>query len=266
MDGFGRWDGVQKVYPIGREWVGMFAGSTARSKELIDKYIMHLTSNVYIDHASVLEQLRQPLREQRRSEIEEYVHGEIGMSFQEFLDKKDAFPPAAREDLLVQIRTHKLSSEAIIAGFIGSAENAYTTGSIVSRLYSTDCNGVLAEQDALTAVGCGWAVALSTLSKRHYSRDADIHEAIYYIYEAKKDSEIIDGVGPETHMLLLAPVSSQDVSPLRIIGTEGVDILTVQHRRFGARQFSKKAAGKLLPIEDANSEWRGKLTTYQGEK
>lgn len=267
MEGVARWDGVQKVYAIGREWVGMFAGSTTKAKELVDKYVPYLTTNVHIDHALALEQLRQPLRQQRRSDIEEYVQGQIGMSFQEFLDKKDAFPPAAREDLLAQIRALKPSYELIIAGFIGNAGGATIPGNVVSRLYSMEySSGSLVEQDAFSAIGCGWSAALSTLSRRNCSGGLDIHEAIYYVYEAKKDSEIIDGVGPDTYMLLLAPVDSRDVCPMRTIGAEGWDILNRQHRKFGRRQFSKKAAGKLLPIEEVNSEWRNRLTTYRGEK
>jgi hypothetical protein len=220
-----------------------------------------------MDHSLALEELRIPLRQQRRSDIDEYIESQVGMSFLEFIKHKDAFPPVTREDLMAQVRAIKPSYELVVAGFIGNVGSATIPGSVVSRLYSMDSlSGSLLEQDVFAAIGCGWSAALSTLSRRHYSRDMDIHDAIYYVYEAKKDSEIIDGVGPDTYMLLLAPVSSEDVSPMRTIGAEGWAILNAQHRRFGARKFSKKTAGKLLPIEEANSEWRGKMTTYRGEK
>ena len=180
MEGFARWDGIQKVYPIGRDWIGMFAGSTAKAKELVDKYVTFLTSNIYMDHALALEELRQPLRQQRRSDIDEYVECQIGMSFLEFINKKDAFPPIAREDLMAQIRALKPSYELIVAGFIGNAGTATIPGNIVPRLYSMEpSSGSLLEQDTFAAIGCGWSVALSTLSRRQYSRDLDIHEAIY---------------------------------------------------------------------------------------
>jgi hypothetical protein len=231
----------------------MFSGDSAKAKELIDRYVRHLTStDAPLDRYPILDRLRKPIAEQRRADIDRLVQSEIGMSFEKFLSLKESFPPQFREDLLSRIISSASYVHLIIAGWIGSI------GEYVPRIYSSFDDGSLIEQEAVTAIGCGWVAALASLNRRKYSRDLDLHEAVYYVYEAKRASEGIDGVGPETNIIVLSPIESSDVCPMRSIGTDGLRILKKHEAKFGIRPFRKTASLELLPFAEANQEWRGK--------
>jgi 20S proteasome alpha/beta subunit len=243
-----KWEGAKKCHPIYPGWFAMIAGDAARAKEIIDRYIEHLDyagpANLSTD-SIVLASLRRPIKDQKRSDIDEYVISQLGMTFQEFLQDSAKFPDAVRADIFSEVRRLDFGCSIMIAGFIQG----------VARIYSTVA-GSLIERDTMCAIGCGEVAAFSSMSRRQYHADLDIHEAIYYIYEAKRASEGIPGVGKETNLLILAPMESTKAHHTRSVGSAGFAILKKQEARFGIRRFSMKSAPKRLPLEECNIEWK----------
>ena len=241
------WEGAVKCHQIFPGWFVMLSGDSSKAKEVIDRYISNLNTFVHLGptDVEVIDQLRVPLRQQRTSDVDEYVISQTGLTYREFLEKADKFPDVARVELFEGVKRVSLGCDLIIVGF--------TTGR--PRIYGTDATGRLVEQDTMCSIGCGYIAALASMSRREYNRNLDIHEALYYVYEAKRASEGVPGVGKQTHMLVLAPLESQQAHHTRALGLAGLDILQKQDRAFGIHPFKKLASVRRLPLEECNSEW-----------
>jgi len=231
---------------ISSSWCLMYAGDVPKARELsmrigshfrtFDNNAVHLTDDVIRDA------IRKPLREQQNADADNYVYSQIGMSLDDMLSPSRAIPEQTKNEILRDIRTMQVGCDLILAGFVRDEPRLYTV-----------LNGSVDEAEGVVAIGCGYAAALASLCKRNYQPEMDIEEALYYIYEAKKASEGIAGVGDGTSVWVVASPyrTSQHAMPL-----SNFDFLDEQHKRFGLQPFFRSAdREEMKRIADPNLEF-----------
>ena len=75
------------------------------------------------------------------------------------------------------------------------------------------------------------------MMRRNYTSQMNIHEAVYCVYEAKRNSEIVPGVGADTRLYVShfdSGMQRLTISPLH----ENIALLEKQYATFGPQRFS----------------------------
>jgi hypothetical protein len=95
----------------------------------------------------------------------------------------------------------------------------------------------VSEQSSFATIGSGGTVARASLMSRGYRARSDVREAAYYVYEAKRNSENVPGVGKETHMEIheFHTAGGTNVS-YPLIASE-IELLGKQFSRLGPQPF-----------------------------
>lgn len=212
----------QKAVAIAPGMSAMFSGSVPKAKELIDRYMKYLNDPLTMrtpEHA--IDFLRQPLEAQQRSDVQAYLSAKLGMPYATFLDK-DAHSQLV---LVADFWTWNQRCDLIIiwsdAGFV--------------RLFSVTDR--VEERSLLATIGIGANVAETVLRSREYSGLQDLGEAIYYVYEAKRTSESVGGVGKETHMTILEFDPGQGKNRAWFLNPRELEQLEKEYAELGPKPF-----------------------------
>lgn len=138
----------------------------------------------------------------------------------------------------------KLTADLIVAGFIGQTAVIATLG-----VSDTDTPTV-SFSPAYRAVGSGSSIAETLLSIRDYTTQDSVERAIYVLYEAKKYSERAAGVGPDTKLIVIAPVPASALpEQVKLFSLTGDTIAELEEMRLinGIQKISALPIG-LLPF------------------
>jgi 20S proteasome alpha/beta subunit len=212
----------------------MFSGSLTKASELTGRYMEYVNSPEFSPNAFALEDaLRKPLRTQQRIEIEDFVSAQRGMTFEKYLQLSES----DKQVLLNSMQSSPSwgTCQLILIWFSGPSG---------PRLFSVTDR--VAEEDQFCSIGCGANVAIASLMRRNYSSTMDIHEAIYCVYEAKRNSEVVPGVGQET-LIYVADFDEANNRRLTVHPMhEHMTVLEKQYAAFGPRPFDRTEID-LLP-------------------
>ncbi|MEO8129174.1 MAG: hypothetical protein ABJF23_33630 [Bryobacteraceae bacterium] len=236
-----------KVDMVGNGWMAMIAGNAGKARQLVANYRTTLNSEgLTIDHANIHDHLSMAPRLQRRKLVEDYIQSKLSISYETFLsDGKSILPEELHRQILWDVQAITLDCEIVLAGFIGTAP----------YVFSVWRDGSVSQAEAFVAVGSGATVAQAALFQRGFDGSLDIMEALYYIYEAKRLSEVAPGVGQTTGMFVMLP--SRRVggdSAIFGISLGAFESLNAQYRRFGLKAFKPTIGfGDLIP-EDAEGK------------
>lgn len=207
---------------IAPEWCAMFAGDVSKAHELLHRYEVHLRDRQkHLDIHSVLDILREPLREQQRVDIADYVSATRGMGLDEFLRSSDS----ERRDILYGFEQWRSHCELILIWFGLNYPRLFI---VSDRVY---------EEVNCAVVGVGRDVARASLLQRGYPKEVLFEEAAYYAYEAKKNSERVPGVGIETFMAVLSYDRAHQATILHFLEGDAMDLLEKQYAAYGPHVF-----------------------------
>lgn len=166
----------------------MFAGSVSKAKEVIDRHRRHITG---IDAARVateaLNLLTAVLDEQNRADTSAYLSDVFGIRYREYRSRS----AAEQQTYMYGITQWKEPREFIVVWLGKGLVRMFT---VLDRVSEMRC---------FATIGAGSAVSWASLAGRNYGTQHDLREAIYYVYEAKKASDIVPGVGEDTHLSIL---------------------------------------------------------------
>src|SRR5262249_12921976 len=128
------------------------------------------------------------------------LQSELGISYEEFRQTgKSSFPEDLYRDLLWEIRNHRSGAELIVSGFISGYPRIFKiSGDVV-----WPCND-------FAVIGSGTFNGESALRWREQSSTQNLETTIYNVWEAKRLSENVPGVGKKTILLIMRPNQPTD--------------------------------------------------------
>ena len=179
-----------KIAAIGSKWMALMAGSLACAREAVDAYRASPPPTTSENNA--LDRLKSSNAELKRRKTEEHIRLKWGMSYDDFLLKgRQSIPEDLYHATWREIEALGFGCELIVAGFTAHHE---------ACIFSCDnANGVnVCEHFA--AIGSGAWIAQAALYQRGCERRMPVDEVLYYVYEAKRLSEIAPGVGKLSHL------------------------------------------------------------------
>lgn len=221
-----------KAVGIAAGMSAMFAGNVPKSKELIDRYIqLFKDPQTQRTEENILELLCGPLDCQHRADAEAYLSANYGMDYDEWLE----LDVNAQQNLIAGLQHWRTYCQLIMV-WLGPQ--------FVRLFLITDR---VEEISSFTAIGTGTNAALTSLFLREYATYHNLAQAIYYVYEAKRSSESVPGVGKDTHLMILefggANRGSQNIYyPLN---SGELDRLAQQYARFGPRPYERVTENAL---------------------
>lgn len=191
-----------KMDHAGDGWAALIAGSPARARDLVAVCRNALGSRTHLmGSAEYVSEISACASKQKRTLVEAYVQSQLGVSYEYFLEYGQVrLPERHFDEIMTGVRSIDLGCDVILAGFIGDDP----------FLLSIDRYGMVYREESFAAIGSGASNAQASLFRRAYRGYMPLDEAAYYIYEAKKFSEVSPGVGPSTTMAVIgkSPQSS----------------------------------------------------------
>jgi hypothetical protein len=212
----------------------MFAGTLTKAKELIDRYSRHLNDPATNrTPQNALDLLTIPLEEQQHADAAAYLSATYGMAYGDFL-KLDS---QAQQSLTAGLTYWKHSCELIIVWL----------GVNFVRLFRVSDR--VQEERCFSAIGSGANVAQACLYGRSYATLHDLREAIYYVYEAKRASDRVPGVGADTHLAILEFDQDAGKNVFYPLFEQELDRLSKQYEQLGKpRAFGDLKADDVLDL------------------
>jgi hypothetical protein len=216
---------VLKQEFLGR-YVGLYSGNIAESRELISFYHDYLMTHPLdppdsLSISARLQQLREPLRLFKSNKVEDLVRRRLGISYSEFLDRRDQIESAMRVKVFDQIDYLTVEEELLIVSIVqaGKQERAFI---FRQRMEQIETNSNFA------CIGFGAEAAEQSLHRREQAEIDGLAVTLYHVYEAKKMGEQSPTVG-----------KGESVSIIEFSKNEGKD------RDWSIRSLSPKAKDYL---------------------
>ena len=227
-----------KIQLAGGGWCALIAGEMGKAKQLITACHACLDAPSFMDEPdTIFDELKKCAQQQRRVLVNDFVESKLSISYEEFLAiGSERLPEDVYRQLLWDIQTLTLGCEIILAGFVDQ----------VPYLFLIDNSGIVTERAGFAAIGAGAVVAEGALFQRRYATWLLGGEAMYYVYEAKRLSEIAPGVGIKTAMAVVQP--GADGPTMLHIGDGGVRFLEKQYAKFGLKRYEipKRVPGRAF--------------------
>lgn len=222
-----------KARLLSPQFIAMFAGTVPKAKELLDRCAYHLRREAdNITQENIIDELRKPFDAQNRVDVSEYISSTLGMTYRKFEGLKPD------------------DQHAALGGFVKRDVDAIITwlGCAPPRIFTVGAYGV-AEAAQFSCIGCGWQAAQASLFSRKYAPDASFEECLYYVYEAKRNSESVPGVGADTYLLVVEPHIENNRAIYHRFSERRLSVLSGQYETFGPRPFAVSHAPDRIGVE-----------------
>ena len=198
--GYAANEAAWKISAAGPGWMALMAGPTSRCKALLSLYWRHLIETPPLTDENAWSEMQIPLNRYKES-----------------------------------LRSHKFpgdkSIELLLTGFIGGCPRIFK----VAVTESDDDEAYDAGDFA--CIGSGSSLSHGSLMNRIPNSSMQADEALYYVYEAKRWSELETGVNKHTAILIQRVGQSADGMIIERLRTGGQKRLADMYRRFGPQRF-----------------------------
>lgn len=196
----------------------MLAGSIPKAKEMIDRHRKHLLgvdpTRVKNDAVGLLTEV---LDEQNRADLGAYLSANFGITYENYKNRS----PEEQQSYMYGFGQWKDSCELIVLWLGKGFVRIFT---VTDRVLEMRC---------FAAIGIGAGVAAASLAGRNYGTSHDLQEAVYYVYEAKKASDIVPGVGEDTHLSILEFNYSAQKNVIYNLNNSELAVLQKQYEQIG---------------------------------
>jgi 20S proteasome alpha/beta subunit len=171
-----------KLGRIAKHWLALLAGNLPHAKELVTYYQDHLANEPESSEVSeTISQFRIPPQNMKKARIKQHLQMKWGMSYDDFTTKGNhAIPQDLYQATWREIESIQLQCELILAGFIGTR----------AHLFSYDDQFDVVHCEHFATIGSGSWIAKAVLFQRGCHGQMSLEEVVYYVYEAKRLSEI----------------------------------------------------------------------------
>jgi Proteasome subunit len=228
-----------KLDHAGDGWFALIAGNTARARDLVAVCRRSVMDRTHLmDSAEFVSEISECAHKQKRVLANDYVQSQLAMSYEYFLEHgRSRLPDRHFDEITAGVRSIDLGCDVILAGFID--RNPF--------LFTIDRTGSVYREESFACIGSGAAVAQASLFRRRYRGYMPIEEAAYYIYEAKKFSEVAPGVGQSTDMAVMASSPKPGFSRWQMVSPFYMARLESEYKQFGPQAYVGEAFPALLP-------------------
>jgi hypothetical protein len=217
-----------KVQFLSDQLYALFSDSPARAKELELLFQDHLKS-VSLTRSNLLEELEKPIVKLKRRLADSYTGRKLGVPYQYLLDNRHAW-----SDYVDSISKHRLRVGLIIAGFVEDQPVLLKTSD-----EDEESDYRLEWMHHFCAIGSGAWVANPQLHLREHDQNVPLDQALYQVYEAKRQAEISPGVGKKhTRILVLrrAPIGGIRID---VVMEPGMRHLARLYNRIGPKRVAR---------------------------
>jgi hypothetical protein len=229
-----------KAQQLTADFAVMSSGTASKAKELIDRYSVHLSSKrTKVITESILDVLRKPLADQHRADVSEYLSAAHGMTYKEFLQAE----PHERPTILAGFYTWVHSCQLILVWLAPWVPRIFV---VTDRVY---------EEQSFATIGVGCNVAQASLMSRNYVYSMGLRQSLYHIYEAKRASEMVPGVGDDlTYLTVLKYDQGSKRTIFHPFSFHSFETLADQYKHFGPKQFVAAECPKKLDLHSFDLE------------
>jgi len=241
------WNGgadiMQKQLWAGERWPALIAGDDiSRATDLLAMYRDHLNTIGPQTEQSIIETLKFPARQMRRTLIDNYIELNTGLNYEEFLRVgSQPNPPEYYHRVSGELKQVELGCELLIVGYIGWHP----------KIFHVRRDASVAQQQHFCAIGSGGTVAEATLFRRKYDWNVKKNQAMYLAYEAKKFSEVMPGAGSETEISIVRWWG--DDKPLSVHSIDCEGEMDEHFRKYGPQPLPREDFHDLPPY--CFTEW-----------
>jgi hypothetical protein len=240
VEGVGSAETSDKLTFIKDGWLALLAGDGAAGDALVSVYQTEL-GDTTLTQANLLTELEKPMHKRKQCLADSYTRQTLGMAYSEFLRYgKQKFPEDFFKEHISQIMKIRLDASLIICGFVDEYDHVDKKTEKWPWLVRVQDdpwnpqNNLTIEAD-FTAIGSGADSALASLYRREQQSELSLMHTIYFLYEAKRLSEGVPGVGESISIDVL----DQDGN-VASLTDEGYDKCDELFRRFGPRMIDNE--------------------------
>lgn len=213
-----------KFEVLSDNWIALLAGPLVQARELTLKYSVLLRADEdSLTEGNVLEYLRGPAFEIRKSLAEAYTRSTAAMSYEDFLEHGESMlPEDLRRQIAFDISKQRVEAEVILVGWVESGFEIFQI-----------LDGNVTRSSDFATIGSGSHVAEVTLYRHEQNSLKDLGQTLYAVYEAKRLGEISPGVGTATSIGIL--FHNEKGVGFEFASDDDKAFLERQFRRFGPK-------------------------------
>lgn len=201
---------ADKLRQLPKGWVALMADSLSRCEELVAQYETHLrTLGSVDDDRQLFEEMKKPAHKQKETLANDYLKQMLGVGYADLVSPDKNYPEEIVTKRLDEVAKIRLRAALLLSGFIGTQQSDNREREINPYLFvvddQSDHEDVVRVEENFAAIGSGAYVAIPALHQREHDAEKSLLETIYSVYEAKRLSQVVPGVGEATEIDILYP-------------------------------------------------------------
>ncbi len=225
--------------------IGQFEHSIVKYKILNGNTVAMLAGNPLLfeeltqignekNYAKIKRKIFENFVEKRKEILKREIFDVYGIDEKFFLDSlKSPIPNAHIDTILRNVSQYGLNTGILLIGFNG--DNAQIT--------EINEKGFLDFREMnFHAIGSGNTQAANTLLFQKHDKKDDLRSTIYNVYKAKRNAEVLQGVGKETELLVLTKKGCYPISADRM---NILDDIYQEELNFGKKHLKLKKVGEV---------------------
>jgi hypothetical protein len=240
-------DEVYKLKRLADKWIALVAGTLCRAEELCLRLEYSLKKTPFTEE-NIANELRRVFGEYKRAMSDSFLKNKYGFSFDTLIDKgKDAFGEAFVAECFADIEKLSIPVELIVAGFVEAYDyddKESGLDPIICSISEANDGDPVVLEDEFSVIGSGANAARTMLFSRNQSADDPLLQTVYTVYEAKRVSETVPGVG-DTYSI---DVLHSDGS-LENLTDAGAKRVREMFSRFGPRPIDEERHAKWFELK-----------------
>jgi hypothetical protein len=240
---------TDKLRFLPKGWIALMADTLSRAEELIAAYETHIRGMEAVpDEYALFTEMKKPAQKYKEAMIDDFVRQTWGMSYSQLIASASNLPGESVAKLLDSITSIKLGASLIVAGFIDTPDDEGKRESSPYLFVVQDSDGhedVVSIQQQYAVIGSGAYVAIPAIHQREHDDEKSLMETIYTLFEAKKLSQVVPGVGEATSIDVMEPGGK-----LWSLSDAGHDRCEQLFNQIGPRlNITEKKAAKLFEMK-----------------
>lgn len=253
VEGLAGSETTDKLRRLPKGWMALMADKISRATELVAYYETAIGAmSDCVGDKPLFSAMRKPAQEYKAALIDDYIRQMLGISYETFRAQAEHLPADFVSARMGEVSAIRLQAQLILAGFVqfpsepGSPRLPY----LFSVGDDADHQDMVRVEDSFAAIGAGAYVAIPAIHQREHDDDKSLMETIYTVFEAKRLSEIVPGVGGFTSIDVMEP--SGKVWSITDAGHERCETLFA---RLGPKlEIGDKRSGKYFTFDDSYLE------------
>ncbi len=240
-------DEVYKLKRLSDKWVALVAGTLCRADELCLRLEYGLKKTPFTEE-NIVNEIRKVFGDYKRSLADSFLRNKYGFSFDTLIDKgRDAFGESFVAECFSDIEKLSIPVELIVAGFVEAYdydEKEVGMHPVLCSLSEANDGDPVVLEDEFSVIGAGANTARTMMFSRNQNAANSLLQTVYTVYEAKRISETVPGVGDSYSIDILHLDGS-----LHNLTEVGAKRLRQIFDRFGPRSIEEKRDAKWFELD-----------------